>query len=246
MQTLKKLYRSQYSGENVITKLTLQNAEWNPETELVPNSVFNTHTTTQAIAIGNGESRIGFDLQYITNHKAGFGGADRLQSYGCNALYRDWSPDFLIATGDDMVKEIATSGYCDQGIVYVNGGYILDYPGKFYLIPQNVYYDAGSLAAYMACFDGHKKVFLLGYDSYHGLGVQNNIYKGTNAYPPEDEKQHHAYFTLTLKHVMEVYNDVEFVRIMPTAQWWWPDEILSLPNVRTLDMRSFVLEADLG
>lgn len=246
MQQLKKLYRNQYTGENVITKLTLENAEWNPEAELVPNSVFSTHTTTQAIVIGNGESRLDFDLTHIANHKAGLGGADRLQSYGCNALYRDYNSDFLIATGDDMVAEIANSGYCNNNIVYANGDALLKHTGKFYLVPQNVYYDAGSLAAYMACFDGHKKVYLLGFDSYHNTGPHNNVYKGTNAYPPEDQWSSNDFFTSTLYHVMTTYSDVDFIRVMPTNTWWWPDSMLGLLNARTITFRDFVLEADIG
>ena len=162
MQKLKQIYRSGYGGENVVTSLTYENVEWTPVTEFVPNSVFNVHTSTQAIAIGNGESRVGFDLAHIANHRAGFGGADRLQSYGCNALYRDFTPDFLIAVGDDIVREIANTDYPGDNIVYAHGEHIVNYSGKFYLIPQNVSYDAGSLAIYMACFDGHKKVFMIG------------------------------------------------------------------------------------
>ena len=96
MQQLKQLYRSNYSGEQVVTELRYESGDWNPTVEMVPNSVFTTHTTTQAVAIGNGESRIGFDMNLIATHKAGFGGANRLQSYGCNAIYRDFAPDFLI------------------------------------------------------------------------------------------------------------------------------------------------------
>ena len=246
MQQIKKLYRNQYTGENVITKLTLENAEWNPEAELVPNSVFSTYTTTQAIAIGNGASRADFDLNLIATHKAGLGGANRLQSYGCNALYRDFAPDFLVATGDDIVREIAQSNYCADHIVYANGDALLDYPGRFYLVPQNVYYDAGSLAAYMACFDGHKKVFLMGYDGYHETGPHNNVYAGTNAYEPDGVWKDHNFFMTTLSMVMRTYSDVEFVRIMPTNTWWWPDFMLDLVNVRTITYREFVLEADIG
>ena len=55
MHQLKQLYRSNYAGESVVTSLTLSSGEWIPEVETVPNSVFNTHSTTQAIAIGNGD-----------------------------------------------------------------------------------------------------------------------------------------------------------------------------------------------
>jgi hypothetical protein len=251
MQQLKQLYRSNYAGENIVSTLVLKDGEWNPTTEFVPNRVINTHTTTQAVCIGNGESRQDFDLRYIGAHMAGLGGADTLQSYGCNALYRDFTPDFLIATGDEIVKEISNSGYASNNIVYANANHLLEHPGKFYLVPQNISYDAGSLAAYMACFDGHKKIFLLGYDQYdnhhqyHGANY-NNIYKGTNGYLPEDETQNGHFFTTALYNVVVAYPDVEFIRVMPEKTWWIADELLPLANFRQIDYNEFRIEADLG
>ena len=246
MQILKQIYRSGYGGENVVTSLTYVNQDWTPTTEFVPNGVFNTYTTTQAIAIGNGQSRLGFDLRHITNHKAGFGGADRLQSYGCNALYRDFTPDFLIAVGNKIVDEIAKSVYIRDNIVYAHGEHILAYPSKFYLIPQNVAFDAGSLAAYMACFDGHKKVFLLGYDNYDVYSKVNNVYKDTNGYPTGSDMQNSAFLSKSMQSVMTTYSDVEFVRVMPERTWWIPAEWSGLPNFRQINFRDFVLEADIG
>ena len=246
MQKLKQIYRSDYGGENVVTSLTYENVEWTPVTEFVPNSVFNVHTSTQAIAIGNGESRVGFDLAHIANHRAGFGGTDRLQSYGCNALYRDFTPDFLIAVGDDIVREIANTDYPGDNIVYTHSEHIVNYSGKFYLIPQNVSYDAGSIAIYMACFDGHKKVFMMGYDSYDVPGKINNVYKNTNGYPAGDEEQNQAIWTKALRSVMTTYGDVEFVRVMPESTWWIPEDLAGLANFRQISFRDFIIEADVG
>ena len=246
MQQLKRLYRSSYSGESVVKNLIYQDQTWTPETEHVPNSVFNTHTTTQAVVIGNGESRLQFNLDFVIRHVSGLGGVNSLQSYGCNALYRDYTPDFLIAVGDEIIQEIAASNYCDNNIVYTNADYLLDNPGKFYLIQQNLYFDAGAVAAYMACFDGHRKVFLLGYDSYDTDGPYNNVYKDTAGYELSDRTHSHVYFTKSLHAVMTCYSNVEFIRVMPAVTWWRHDHHELLPNFRQIDYNDFVLEADLG
>jgi hypothetical protein len=246
MQTLKKIYRSNYAGENVISTLTLHNGEWNPVTESVPNKVTNNFLTNQAIAIGNGKSRENFELRHIANHKAGVLGVNKLQSYGCNALYRDFKPDFLVATGDDIVKEIANSGYCKDNIVYTTADSVLKYPGKFYLVPQNLQYDAGSLAAYLACFDGHKKVFLLGYDHYQEVEPVNNIYIDTPGYPKSTDTDCGTFFVMTLTQVIKTYSDVEFVRVVPTEGHWMHDDLSQFLNVRQVNFRQFTLEADLG
>lgn len=246
MQTLKQIYRTTYAGENIVTQLNLSGGEWSPNTEYVPNSVVNTHTTSQAVAIGNGTSRLGFNLNLIKNHKGGILGVNKLQSYGCNALYRNFAPDFLVANGEKIITEIANSGYADDNIVYAHADAILSHPGRFYLIPQNVYIDAGALAAYIACFDGHKKVFLLGYDQYPDASPTNNVYTGTNGYPSAAEIQNCEFIVKSLVNVVQTYEDVDFVRVMPTAKWWVHESLKVLPNFRQLSFREFVLEADIG
>ena len=54
------------------------------------------------IIIGNGPSRHGLDLHKLKEKSA---------IYGCNALYRDFPPDFLFANDQDMVLEILRSDY---------------------------------------------------------------------------------------------------------------------------------------
>ena len=119
MQTIKQIYRSNYSGEDVVTELVYEGGEWNPTTETVPNSVFNAPTTTQAVAIANGATRNEFELKFITLHKGGLFGANKLQSYGCNSLYKEFTPDFLVVVGDENVAEIAATTYPDDNIVLI-------------------------------------------------------------------------------------------------------------------------------
>ena len=54
------------------------------------------------IIIGNGPSRHGLDLHSLRESAA---------IYGCNALYRDFQPDFLFANDVNMMTEILQSGY---------------------------------------------------------------------------------------------------------------------------------------
>lgn len=245
MQILRKVHRENYAGEHVVTTLRYEGNEWNYEKEFVPNNVTNTHSTTQAVAIGNGESRLTFDLRYIAQHRGGLLAANRLQSYGCNALYRDFTPDFLIVNGDKIVEEVANSGYTNDHIVYAHAAHIESYPGKFYLIPQNVHIDSGALAAYMAAFDGHKKVFLIGYDQYDHPQDVNNVYKNTAGYPDDDEMHNGDFLALSLSKVIKVYHDTEFIRVMPERTHWIHPLFLPLPNFRQINYRDFVIEADI-
>ena len=59
----------------------------------------------KAFCIGNGESRKGFDLEQLRPHG---------KIYGCNGLYRDFTPDVLCSVDGPMMHEIYQSGYCDN------------------------------------------------------------------------------------------------------------------------------------
>jgi len=59
--------------------------------------------------IGNGESRKDFDLEKLRQHG---------KIYGCNALYRDFTPDVLIAVDHGIMHEVYQSGYCYENETY--------------------------------------------------------------------------------------------------------------------------------
>jgi hypothetical protein len=98
----------------------------------------------------------------------------------------------------------------------------------------------------LACFDGHTKVFLLGYDSDHDMGPVNNIYKDTAGYAPSTQQQDNGKFwAKTLSMVINTYPDVDFIKVMPTKDYWMHEDLAKLPNLRQVDFRGFVLEADI-
>ena len=249
MQTVKKIYRKDYLGEDVIRDLIYTGGAWDQTREYVPNNVINEQISNRAVVIGNGVSRLElhthlFDL--LAHHRAGLLASNAVQTYGCNALYRDFHPDFLVANGPDFIREIANSGYCDNEIVYSSQNAVLDYPGRFYLTPQNPHWDAGAIAAYLACFDGHKTVYLLGYDCDCNEGMAfYNAYAGTANYPTIDAPSTEAFYIKSLKLVMDTYNDVDFVRVMPQSAWYMPEQWRYQLNLRQLSWREFVVEADL-
>ena len=50
-----------------------------------------------AFVIGNGVSRKGIDLNLLNKHGT---------VYACNAIYRDYDPDYLVAVDPKMIFEI--------------------------------------------------------------------------------------------------------------------------------------------
>lgn len=245
MQLIKELYRSNYTGENVTTQLVYQGGKWNPTNEFVPNRIVNLQTSNRALVIGNGISRKDFNLSLVKSNRAGLMGVNKIQTYGCNALYRDYDPDFLVATGEEIVSEIANSGYCDERIVYANGESIVQHPQKFYLIPQDPHWNSGAIAAYMACFDGHTKVYLLGFDGNDMKTMHYNIYSGTVGYYTADTYIPEDFWERSMLQVFTTYPTIDFVRVAPTKLFRMPDSWKYQTNLRTIDFRTFIIEADL-
>jgi len=121
MQKIKPLYRSNYSGEEVVSSLTYTEGDWVRTTEYVPNAVFNSQISNKAVVLGNGTSRTelypnGDVFKLLNDHRGGLLASGRVQTYGCNAIVRDYIPDCVVAN-DEVAQELVNGGYCDETII---------------------------------------------------------------------------------------------------------------------------------
>ena len=71
----------------------------------------------RVFCIGNGESRKGVNLDTLKPHG---------KIYGCNALYRDYTPDVLIAVDQGIIHEIYHSGYAYKNECYFRNWHLHD------------------------------------------------------------------------------------------------------------------------
>jgi len=244
MLNFSKQYRADYTGEKIVTDRKYERHQWTDLLETVTNSITNNQISNRAVVIGNGISRLDFDLNNL-KHFSGLLGANTLQTYGCNSLYKDFAPDFLVAIGDLITDEVATTGpYINDHIVYTRAQTLLKHPGKFYLIPHDPYADAGTTAAYIAAFDGHKTIFLLGFDGQENPG-NNNVYAGTNGYDAAHVDILHTKWIDNRVQLFSVYDDVDWVWVTPAGRSALPEQFASCSNLRQISFREFVLEADL-
>ena len=245
MLKIAKHHRKNYRGENIVVDRNYTDGVWHDTVERVHNAVENNQISNRAVVLGNGPTRLTFDLQHLKNY-SGHLGADTVQTYGCNALYRDFTPDFLIAVGNaNLIKEIAESDYVDNNIVYTNAIHLLEYPNKFYLIPHDPYTDAGTTALYLAAFDGHKKIFMLGFDGQPDVGYNYNVYAGTVNYDPKRTTILEQKWINDRKQVFDTYTDVEFIRVTQFNTERIPEQWKYCTNFRQISHTEFVLEASL-
>ena len=252
MQKLSKIYRKDYRGEDVIVERIYKDSSWNPRAEFVPKAFNFTPENPWAVVIGNGTSRLHYNLNNFLDYREGnFANwkpasiKRKFYTYGCNAIFRDYIVDFLAITGEGLLDEYVSAEAKDNVIAYANNQFLYRHPSKFSLIPQNPNLNSGAIAAYLAAFDGHKKVFLLGFDGNDTLNYNYNVYASTPYYPKLNETVQEDFWVQSLCEIMKVYADTEFVRVMPTTSFRIPEAWKYFTNFRQIDYTQFTSEVGL-
>jgi hypothetical protein len=125
-----------------------------------------------AFVLGNGVSRRNINLTQLRLHGP---------IYGCNALYREYTPDVLVATDRPIATRIQESGYSAQHRFHTRRP-MPNLGAK--PVPTGYYGNSsGPIACALAAQDGHRDIYMLGFD----LGADhnqtfNNMYAGTEFY----------------------------------------------------------------
>lgn len=134
---------------------------------------------TIAFIIGNGPSRLQLDLNPLLSLGTVF---------GCNALYRDFTPHFLVAVDKNMQKEIVDSGYHENNkCIFRVTRDSFNHPNiQEFQISITSPNNSGVAAAYWALKRQHAEVYLIGFD-LPALDTQN-IYAGTKNYDNHKRK----------------------------------------------------------
>lgn len=194
--------------------------------------------------IGNGESRRGFDLEQLRDHGT---------IIGCNALYRDFIPDILVAVDRPILKEICANGYADKHRVYVRERFYDEFKQHTGVNPLPVFWGLSPGTMKQQAFQGWSsgpsavalatslyndndlphRVFLIGFDMV-GVGDRvNNMYKDTPHYVPGHKSAtFYGNWARQLLTVFQSRPEIEFIKLGgPTTTklpGWWED----LKNVK--------------
>ena len=244
---MNKFYTKDYTGQLISTRVSWKQSNKDINEIWVDKTVVNDKHHGVAHVLGNGSSRLKLDINVLL--KGQHGGADGIQTigqtYGCNLLYKDFNPTFLVAIDPIVVKEIADSGYCNNNIVYTNVKSIIKNPGKFHLYPMKIDCNVGSLAIKLACADGHKTVYLLGFDFM--VDPNDNIYTGHPRYlPNEDYTATNKKWTKSMLQIMQTYDDVQFICVNTHIKGDYPTDFLYLRNFKQVSVLEYYNLAQLG
>lgn len=183
-----------------------------------------------AFVIGNGISRRGVDLNLLKPLG---------KIYGCNALYRDFTPDVLISTDTLIATSIQQSGYAKTNCFYtrkpIDGLNARQIPKDYYS------YSSGSAAVGIAVEDRNNLIYMLGFDIGPAENNSyNNFYADTEFYKQSSESP--VYTGNWIKQIVTIvqkFKGAQFVRVTgPTTAKI--SEFDVLPNIQSMSLASFL------
>ena len=188
---------------------------------------------TRAFVLGNGTSRSEIDLTHLKTHGT---------VYGCNALYREYDPDYLIAVDTKMILELNSVKYQHKVPVWTNPNKAYEkISGLNYFNPSKGW-SSGPTALFKCSQDGHDEIYILGFD-YQGIGEQNqkvnNIYSGTKNYKRKDERA--TYYGNWLKQTVftiEKNPQKRYIRVIQEDNLI-PKELVKLKNLQHISVKEF-------
>jgi hypothetical protein len=188
----------------------------------------------KALIVGNGLSRKDIDLREVARVN------DNMTIFGCNAIYRDYAPDYnvpdyLVAIDEGIITEIECSTFPSSRVIIP--------PEEECWEPREIWAEipafsstprsnAGTNAILEAIKRGYTDLRLVGFDSfvYEKNIAESNIYEGTENYSTETK----ATFEESISRVRYISWIVEKNRNV-TFTFYLPENVpyisIDLPNV---------------
>jgi hypothetical protein len=169
-----------------------------------------------AFVLGNGRSRLKLDAPSLLPHGT---------VYGCNAVYREFDPDFLVAVDVKMVNEIVAAGYHKTHSVWSNPNKGINAKNGINYFHPHKGWSSGPTALNFACDRGHKEIYIFGFD-YQGLnGKFNNVYADTFNYKrSEDVATYHGNWLSQTEKTIRDFRHTQFYRVIET-EGFVPDKL---------------------
>lgn len=157
-------FRQDYAGEFVVLHTTFRDGVKIQQREWIENPIVNQHISGRAAIILSDRFRDRFDHCRLEDHRGGLHGSKRLQTYATGDIWKSMRLDFYITTDQQQLADIADTDYGDNTVVYSDRRGVLSHPGQFFLVPYSVRLSDPAAAMYLACFDQHKELYILGAD----------------------------------------------------------------------------------
>ena len=173
-----------------------------------------------AFVLGNGRSRLSIDLESLRSLG---------KIYACNGIYREFTPDVLVATDRPIAQAIEESGYALRNVFYTRRP--IPESGALTLKRPYQGYSSGPNAVALACYDSMKTVYMIGFDFGSPTPYLNNVYADTEFYRTSQDKA--TYSGNWIKQIAQICQDfsrTKFIRVIGKESTHIP-EFTTIPNL---------------
>ena len=183
-----------------------------------------------AFVLGNGTSRKSINLNQLK---------EKGTVYGCNALYREFEPDHLVAVDAKMVLEINKSGYQLSHNVWTNPNRAYHNMNGFNFFNPSKGWSSGPTALHLASTHDTDDIYILGFD-YQGLDNKiNNDYADTPNYKKSsDRATYHGNWLKQTCTTCQKFNKKRYIRVLGDNAFI-PKEFLKLDNLSHISIEEF-------
>jgi len=183
-----------------------------------------------AFVLGNGTSRKTINLNELKRKGI---------TFGCNALYREFSPDYLIAVDTKMILEISQAGYQHQQQVWTNRNKNFKKIKGLNFFQSDKGWSSGPTALHFASTTDVEDIYILGFDF---IGIENkinNIYAGTYNYKRIDEHAtFHGNWLLQTLITCQKFSKKRYIRVLG-ENGYIPQEFHDLSNMSHINIKDF-------
>lgn len=185
-----------------------------------------------AFVLGNGTSRKPIDPTSLYPYG---------KIYGCNALYRTFAPDFLVAVDVKMILEINKSRYQEKNIVWTNPNKSYNHIKGLNFFSPSKGWSSGPTALWLASQHYYETIYILGFD-FKGLDNNtrlNNIYADTMNYKKSnDGATFYGNWMRQTSSVIKENKEINFVRVIAPDNYR-PDELNTFDNYSEVFVEDF-------
>jgi len=183
-----------------------------------------------AFVLGNGTSRKSIDLNQLKEYGT---------VYGCNALYREFEPDYLVAVDTKMILEINKAGYQHDHSVWTNRNRAYDKMNGFNFFQSSKGWSSGPTALHLASEHKNNEIYILGFD-YTGIDNKlNNIYANTFNYKKSHEKAtYHGNWLRQTLITCQKFSEKRYIRVLGDDAFI-PKEFSNIENLSHISIGEF-------
>ena len=183
-----------------------------------------------AFVLGNGTSRKSIDLNQLKKHGT---------VYGCNALYREFEPDYLVAVDTKMILEINKSKYQHNHEVWTNPNRAYNAMNGFNFFQPSKGWSSGPTALHLASTHAATQIYILGFD-YQGIDDKiNNIYADTPNYKKSHERAtYHGNWLKQTCITCQKFSEKRYIRVLG-GNAFIPKEFSKIDNLSHITIEEF-------